>query len=278
MKAIFDNLSVETSRNVTKSYSTSFFKSVSTLDHSIRDDVHAIYGMVRFADEIVDTFHEYDKEVLLKEFKDETFNSIKRGISLNPILNSFQAVVNEYNIDLDLVEKFFFSMEMDLNPVEYNQDLYETYILGSAEVVGLMCLKVFVSGDDEMYNSLTPYAKKLGAAFQKINFLRDLKDDWNELGRIYFPELDGKVLSIEEKIKIEKEIEDDFLEAYKGILLLPKTARFSVYLAYTYYYKLLQKIKTKKVDDLLSNRIRIPNYSKLYIYFKSYLAHSLNVL
>lgn len=247
MKAIFDDLSVETSRNVTRSYSTSFFKSVSTLDDSIRDDIHAIYGMVRFADEIVDTFHEYDKQALLAEFKAETFNSIKRKISLNPILNSFQATVNKYDIDLDLIEKFFFSMEMDLNPVEYDRALYETYILGSAEVVGLMCLKVFVEGDQKKYDDLTYYAKKLGAAFQKINFLRDLKDDWNELGRIYFPELGDRGLNYENKLIIEKEIEADFIEAYKGIQLLPKTARFSVYLAYTYYYKLLQKIKTKRV-------------------------------
>jgi phytoene/squalene synthetase len=278
MKAIFDDLSVETSRNVTRSYSTSFFKSVSTLDDSIRDDIHAIYGMVRFADEIVDTFHEYDKQALLAEFKAETFNSIKRKISLNPILNSFQATVNKYDIDLDLIEKFFFSMEMDLNPVEYDRALYETYILGSAEVVGLMCLKVFVEGDQKKYDDLTYYAKKLGAAFQKINFLRDLKDDWNELGRIYFPELGDRGLNYENKLIIEKEIEADFIEAYKGIQLLPKTARFSVYLAYTYYYKLLQKIKTKRVDDLLTNRIRIPNYSKFYIYLKSYLAHSFNVI
>ncbi len=278
MKALFDQVAVQTSENVTKTYSTSFFKSVSTLDSSIRDDVHAIYGMVRFADEIVDTFHQYDKTVLLEEFKLDTYKSIERGISLNPILNSFQATVNKYNIDIKLIDQFFFSMEMDLNPVEYSKELYDKYIVGSAEVVGLMCLRIFVEGDDYMYNELKYYASKLGAAFQKINFLRDLKDDWEGLGRVYFPEIVEEEFTHKQKIEIEKDIESDFQEAYKGVLLLPKTCRFSVYLAYTYYYKLLIKIKTKEVNELMTDRISIPNYSKMFIYFRSYMAHSLNML
>lgn len=248
------------------------------MDKSIRNDVHAIYGMVRFADEIVDSFHGYDKAALLKEFMAETYHGIERGIALNPILNAFQDVVNRYQIDLDLVDKFFHSMEMDLNPVEYTQSLYEEYILGSAEVVGLMCLKIFVYGNEEEYQKLKPFAMKLGSAFQKINFLRDLKDDWGDLGRIYFPAVSPEGLTLEDKLAIEEEIEQEFLEAYKGVLLLPKSSRFGVYVAYTYYYNLLKKIKAKTVKDLMSQRVRIPNYSKYFLYVKSYLKHSFNAL
>lgn len=279
MKSLFDELSVVASQNVTKTYSTSFYKSVSTLDEGIRDDVHAIYGMVRFADEIVDSFHGYEKNELLAEFKRDTYKAIERGISLNAVLNSFQLAVNKYQIDLDLIEKFFRSMEMDLSPVEYTQELYEEYILGSAEVVGLMCLKIFVYGNEEEYQRLKPFAMKLGSAFQKINFLRDLKDDWGELGRIYFPAIgDVSGLTLENKLAIEEEIEQEFLEAYKGVLMLPRSSRFGVYVAYTYYYNLLKKIKAKTVKDLMSQRVRIPNYSKYYLYVKSYLRHSLNAL
>lgn len=279
MKSLFDDLSREASVNVTKIYSTSFYKSVSTLDEKIRDDVHAIYGMVRFADEIVDSFHGYEKKELLAEFKADTYKAIERGISLNAVLNSFQLAVNKYQIDLDLIEKFFRSMEMDLIDIEYTQELYEEYILGSAEVVGLMCLKIFVYGDEEQYQKLKPYAMKLGSAFQKINFLRDLKDDWGALGRIYFPNVgDVESLTLENKLAIEEEIEQEFLEAYKGVLMLPRSSRFGVYVAYTYYYNLLKKIKAKTVHDLMSQRIRIPNYSKYYLYVKSYLRHSFNAL
>jgi 15-cis-phytoene synthase len=278
MKALFDQVAFQASMNTTKIYSTSFFKSVSILDSSIRNDIHAIYGMVRFADEIVDTFHEFDKAILLAEFKEDTFKAIERKISLNPILNSFQATVNKYDIDHQLIEQFFYSMEMDLNPMEYNKELYDTYIVGSAEVVGLMCLKVFVNGNQETYETLKYYARKLGSAFQKINFLRDLKDDWEGLGRVYFPEIEEGEFTVKQKLEIEKDIEYDFKEAYKGVLMLPKTCRFSVYLAYTYYYKLLLKIKTKEVDELMTDRIRIPNYSKFFLYFRSYMAHSLNMI
>jgi phytoene/squalene synthetase len=279
MKSLFDELSRAASVNVTKIYSTSFYKSVSNLDEQIRGDVHAIYGMVRFADEIVDSFHGYEKEELLAEFKEDTYKAIDRGISLNAVLNSFQLTVNKYKIDRDLIEKFFRSMEMDLTPIEYTQELYEEYILGSAEVVGLMCLKIFVYGDEEEYQKLKPFAMKLGSAFQKINFLRDLKDDWGALGRIYFPNVgDVGNLSLENKLQIEEEIEQEFLEAYKGVLMLPRSSRFGVYVAYTYYYNLLKKIKAKTVEDLMSQRIRISNYSKYYLYVKSYLRHSFNAL
>jgi len=278
MKTLFDQHSIASSRDVTKTYSTSFYKSVSMLGEKIRDDVHAIYGMVRYADEIVDTFHGFNKSELLEEFKKETYNSIERGISLNPILNAFQATVNKYDIDLDLIEKFFNSMEMDLNQLDYNQDLYEVYILGSAEVVGLMCLKIFVFGDQEQYEKLRPYAMKLGSAFQKINFLRDLKDDVNDLGRIYFPSLGPEGLTLENKLEIEQEIEQEFLEAYQGIVKLPLSSRFGVYVAYRYYFGLLKKIKAKTVKDLMSQRVRINNFSKYIIFLKSYLRHSFNFL
>lgn len=278
MKSLYDKVAMEAAKNVTKAYSTSFFKSVSTLDESIRNDVHAIYGMVRLADEIVDSFHNFPKQELLTEFKQETYRAIERGISLNTVLHAFQLTVNKYQIDLNLIECFFKSMEMDLNPVEYTQELYETYILGSAEVVGLMCLKIFVYGDEEQYQQLKPYAMKLGSAFQKINFLRDLKDDWGDLGRVYFPTVDSAGLTLQDKLQIEEEIEQEFLEAYQGILLLPKSSRFGVYVAYTYYYNLLKKIKARTVGELMSQRVRISDSYKYFLYCKSYVRHSINAL
>lgn len=278
MISLYDNVAQEAAKNVTKAYSTSFFKSVSTLDESIRNDVHAIYGMVRLADEIVDSFHNFPKQELLTEFKQETYRAIERGISLNTVLHAFQLTVNKYQIDHNLIECFFKSMEMDLNPVEYTQELYETYILGSAEVVGLMCLKIFVYGDEEQYQQLKPYAMKLGSAFQKINFLRDLKDDWGDLGRVYFPTVDSTGLTLQDKLQIEEEIEEEFLEAYQGILLLPKSSRFGVYVAYTYYYNLLKKIKARTVGELMSQRVRISDYYKYFLYCKSYVRHSINAL
>ena len=278
MKTLFDNYSFEASKNVTKKYSTSFYAGVKCLDKSIRDDVHAIYGLVRFADEIVDSFHDYDKEQLLSSFYEQTFDAIDKGISLNPILNSFQATVNKYNIDHQLIKQFFHSMKMDLNPQDYTREKYEEYILGSAEVVGLMCLKIFVYGDQKEYERLKPYAMKLGSAFQKINFLRDLKDDFNELGRIYFPELEGKAISLEDKKRIEDEIEEDFKEAFIGIKQLPKSSRFGVYVSYTYYTKLLRKIKRKTAQDLLESRIRVPNNTKLLLFARSYVQNTMNLL
>ncbi len=278
MKKLFDDYSQEASEAVTKKYSTSFYKGVSFLDKKIRNDVHAIYGFVRFADEIVDSFHGFDKEVLLAEFKEQTYKSIERGISLNPILNSFQNAVNKYAIDLDLIESFFHSMEMDLNPVAYDEKKYNEYIFGSAEVVGLMCLKVFVYGDEEEYKKLKPYACKLGSAFQKINFLRDLKDDMNDLGRLYFPHIGENGISHEDKLQIELEIEEEFKMAYVGIKMLPKSSRLGVYVSYVYYTKLLEKIKRKTINDLMSERIRISDEKKMMLFFQSYVRNSVNGL
>jgi phytoene/squalene synthetase len=278
MKALFDNHSRIASRKVTRMYSTSFYAGVKALDPAIRDDIHAVYGFVRFADEIVDTFHDYDKKTLLEEFTRDTKLAIERGISMNPILNSFQFSVNKYNIDHELIDQFLHSMRMDLGDIEYDQATYEEYILGSAEVVGLMCLKVFVYGDEEKYQKLKPYAMKLGSAFQKINFLRDLKDDFNELGRLYFPHLDAGELTLENKLSIEKEIQKEFDEALVGIKMLPRSSRFGVYVSYKYYTKLLKKIKKKTAQDLMKERIRVSNNTKLLVFAKSYLRNSMNML
>lgn len=278
MKELFDSYSREASIAVTKKYSTSFYKGVSFLDKRIRNDVHAVYGFVRFADEIVDSFHDFDKQVLLAEFKAETFNAIERKISLNPILNSFQNAVNHYGIDKELIMSFFHSMEMDLNAVEYDNLKYDQYIYGSAEVVGLMCLRIFVYGNDQEYQKLVPYAKKLGSAFQKINFLRDLKDDLNNLGRLYFPHIGTGGISHQDKLEIELEIEEEFKEALIGIKMLPKSSRLGVYVSYVYYTKLLAKIKRKTIEDLMSERIRISNEKKLLLMVKSYVKNSYNGL
>lgn len=278
MRTLFDTYCFKASKHVTKSYSTSFYAGVRFLDKKIRNDIHGIYGFVRFADEIVDTFHEQDKEQLLNEFIDSTYAAIERKISLNPILNSFQIVVNKYNIDHALIDQFLHSMRMDLNPVEYTQSTYEEYILGSAEVVGLMCLKVFVYGNEEEYQRLKPYAMKLGSAFQKINFLRDMKDDFQGLGRVYFPGVDMQGLSLEDKKRIEEEIQLEFDNALEGIKMLPKSSRFGVYVSYVYYTKLLRKIKRKTAKDLLESRIRVPNNTKVLLFAKSYVRNSMNLL
>lgn len=278
MKNLFDEYCYDASRRVTKRYSTSFYAGIRCLDKKIQDDVHAIYGLVRFADEIVDSFHTYNKEDLLKEFREETFNAIERGISLNPILNSFQHTVNKYAIDHALIEQFFASMEMDLHPVEYSKENYELYILGSAEVVGLMCLKIFVYGDEAEYQRLKPSAMKLGSAFQKINFLRDLHSDFKELGRTYFPGLDAKSMTCEDKLKIELEIEQEFKEAFAGIRQLPKSSRFGVYVSYVYYTQLLRRIKRKSAAELLSRRIRVSNNVKAWLFAKSYILNRINLL
>lgn len=278
MKALFDNHSRLTSRKVTRLYSTSFYAGVKALDPAIRDDIHAVYGFVRFADEIVDTFHDFDKKTLLEEFTRDTYLAIERGISMNPILNSFQFTVNKYNIDHELIDQFLHSMRMDLGDIEYDQEKYEEYILGSAEVVGLMCLKVFVYGEEEKYQKLKPYAMKLGSAFQKINFLRDLKDDFHELGRIYFPHLDAGQLTLENKLRIEEEIQKEFDDALIGIKMLPKSSRFGVYVSYKYYTKLLKKIKQKTAQELMKERIRVSTKMKILVFAKSYLRNSMNML
>ena len=278
MKALFDQISQEMSELTTKRYSTSFSLGISFLHKEIQKPIYAIYGFVRFADEIVDTFHGYDKEKLLADFKVQTYEAIAAGISLNPILNSFQWAVNRYQIPAELIDTFLDSMEMDLQKQTYDQGKYETYILGSAEVVGLMCLKVFVEGDEAQYEKLKPYAMKLGAAFQKINFLRDLKADYQELGRTYFPGINLAEFNNAIKKEIEADIALDFQKGYEGILLLPRKARFGVYMAYKYYFKLFKKIKSTPAEMVLTERIRIPNYRKMRILLTSYVRHNLNLL
>jgi phytoene/squalene synthetase len=280
MKNIFDNLSHEMSTLTTKKYSTSFSLGISFLKKDLQKPIYAVYGFVRFADEIVDSFHNFDKADLLADFKKQTFEAIEKGISLNPILNSFQWAVNKYNIPLHLIETFLASMEMDLESetAVFDQSKYEQYILGSAEVVGLMCLKIFVRGDETAYQKLKDSAMKLGSAFQKINFLRDLKADYQDLGRTYFPGINMEDFSSAVKQEIEEDIAKDFHEGYQGIIQLPKDARFGVYMAYIYYYKLFTKIKATSAETILNERIRIPNNKKYSLFVFSYLRHNFNMI
>jgi phytoene synthase len=271
MKKLFDELSYEVSKSTTKKYSTSFSLGILALHQAIRPAIYAIYGYVRLADEIVDSFHDYDKATLLKRFTIETHLAIKEGISLNPILQSFQETVHKYHIDYALIEQFLHSMAMDLHKIDYNSDLYDQYIFGSAEVVGLMCLQVFTNGNKDEYEKLKPYAMKLGSAFQKVNFLRDLKDDYQILGRTYFPNLDLASMNNHVKREIETEIETEFQEALVGIKMLPSSARFGVYLAYKYYISLFKKIKSTSAENILENRIRIPNTQKFSMMVQSYI-------
>lgn len=278
MKNIFDQLSKDMSRMTTRRYSTSFSLGIRFLHKDLRDPIYSIYGFVRFADEIVDSFDGYDKENLLSQFTKETYMAIEQGISLNPILNSFQEVVNKYQIPHDLIDTFLRSMEMDLDKKAYTKDSYDEYILGSAEVVGLMCLIVFLEGDHHEYDRLKKYAMKLGSAFQKINFLRDLNADYNELGRTYFPGVNLNDFNNKVKKEIEQDIELDFAMGYEGILMLPKKARFGVYMAYKYYFKLFKKIKRTNAEVILEERVRIPNRKKARILVTSYVRHNLNML
>ena len=265
MKKIFDEISLKTSILTTKMYSTSFTLGIKTIDKNIQNEIYSIYGFVRFADEIVDTFHGFNKKKLLDKFKKDTHESIKNKISLNPILNSFQRVVNKYEIDIELVDCFLESMEMDLNKQEYNQAKYKKYILGSAQVVGLMCLKVF---DKDKYTKLKPYAMSLGAAFQKINFLRDVGSDYTNLGRTYFPNVNLENFSNIDKLKIEKNIKKDFDHALIGIKKLPKSSKKGVYLSYLYYLELFNKVKKINSKNLLKKRFRISNFKKILILVK----------
>jgi 15-cis-phytoene synthase len=273
MKSIYDNLSKNCSKLTTHMYSTSFSAGIKLLDKSLHDPIYAIYGFVRLADEIVDSFHDFPKEKLLAEFRADTYRSINEGISLNPILNSFQLAVNKYDISHDLIDTFLKSMEMDLDQKQHDLKSYETYILGSAEVVGLMCLKVFCHEHTGLYEKLNFSAKKLGAAFQKINFLRDLKDDYVLLGRNYFPEVDFENFSLENKIKLETEIKQDFDEGLAGILQLPKTSRHGVYLAFIYYKALFSKIQKTPVNRILKERIRVPDNHKYFLLAKTFISH-----
>lgn len=278
MKSLFDDLSAQCSKKTTQQYSTSFSLGIKLLDKSLHRSIYGIYGFVRFADEIVDSFHGYNKETLLDEFRNDTYKAIDAGISLNPILNEFQKVVNEYNIDHKWINTFLKSMEMDLNEKYHDVLSYQDYILGSAEVVGLMCLHVFVEGDNLRFEDLKPYAMSLGAAFQKVNFLRDLKADYEALGRTYFPGVDMKSFTTEHKHQIEKDISDDFAMAIIGIKKLPRKSRKGVYLAYVYYLQLFRKIKQTPVEKIMESRIRIPNVSKVGLMFQSIVQHKLNLL
>ncbi|WP_436517741.1 phytoene/squalene synthase family protein [Ekhidna sp. To15] len=278
MEELYTQTAFDCSKLITKTYSTSFSLGIRTLHKSYHEPIYAIYGFVRYADEIVDTFHDHNKKELLHRFKDDTYRSIEEKISLNPVLHSFQHVVNEYQIDHDLIEAFLISMEMDLSKTDYADPDYKKYIYGSAEVVGLMCLKVFCSGDEQEYQKLLPAAKHLGSAFQKVNFLRDIKSDYDERGRVYFPGVDFKSFSTEEKRQIEDDIKDEFQKAVVGIRNLPKGVRGGVYLAYIYYTVLFKKITKLTPERVKSERIRVPNIRKFTLLIKCYLLHKLNVI
>lgn len=275
---LFNQVSLKCSKITTTTYSTSFSLGIRLLNKKFHNPIYAIYGFVRFADEIVDTFHEHDKSILLQRFKDDTYKAIDDGISLNPILNSFQWVVNKYQIDRELIETFLHSMEMDLHQKFHDQSSYEEYILGSAEVVGLMCLQVFCEGNKLMYDSLKHQAMKLGSAFQKINFLRDLQADFQHLGRTYFPGVDMSRFDESVKREIEADIEKDFATGLQGILNLPMGAKLGVYVAYVYYYNLFHKIKSIPASELIRKRARIPNIKKIGLVFSSYFRLRFNMI
>ena len=278
MIQLFHTVSENCSRMVTENYSTSFSSAIRLLHKDLQAPIHNIYGFVRFTDEIVDSFHEYDKAFLLQQFRDATYDALKRGISLNPVLNSFQRTVNGYNIDTSLVDSFFRSMESDLSKSVYDQKDYTEYIYGSAEVVGLMCLHVFCEGNIELYKELEQPARALGAAFQKVNFLRDFKADYNGLSRIYFPGCDFNNFTEQQKKEIEEDIHHDFHTAYRGILKLPVKARFGVYVAYKYYSSLFKKIIKTKPARVLEKRISIPNYRKALIILRAGVKNQLRLI
>jgi phytoene/squalene synthetase len=278
MKALYDSTSLAVSRIITNRYSTSFSLGIRFLAKRFREPIYAIYGFVRVADEIVDSFHDYNKKELLDRFINDTKHAIENKISTNPVLNAFQKTVHEYNIEYELIQTFLDSMEMDLYDRTYDPDKYNKYILGSAEVVGLMCLHVFTENNFELYEKLKPYAMKLGSAFQKINFLRDVKNDYEILGRTYFPNVNIKKLSEADKKRIEAEIEDEFNMALKGILMLPVDARFGVYVAYVYYRSLLRKIKKLPPQKILNERVRVPNSEKILLFAGSLIRNRLNMI
>lgn len=275
---LYHNTCLECSELITKRYSTSFSMGIRLFDKKFRPPIYAIYGFVRFADEIVDTFHNQDKGKLLTQFREDTYQAIDNKISLNPVLQSFQAVVNEYNIEKELIDAFLFSMEMDLYHERYEDKLYKKYIYGSAEVVGLMCLRVFCKGNSEQYDSLKDAACSLGSAFQKINFLRDIRSDYQERGRVYFPGVDYNNFDTKTKEEIEEDIKKDFDDGYQGIVRLPAGARFGVYLAYKYYLNLFDKIKSTQAKEVADRRIRVKDSKKIFILFKSALRASVNAL
>lgn len=278
MKKLFDELSYQVSKATTQKYSTSFSLGILALHPSIRSAIYAIYGYVRLADEIVDSFHNYNKAVLFKRFSEQTKQALDEGISLNPILHSFQETVNKYSIDRSLIHQFLHSMEMDLNPINYNTELYNIYIFGSAEAVGLMCLQVFVNGNKQAYEELKLYAMKLGSAFQKINFLRDLKNDYQLLGRTYFPNVEMQTFNNAMKAEIEQQIEIEFKEALIGIKKLPNASKFGVYLAYKYYLSLFRKIKNTPAEKIINQRVHVHNGKKLSLMMSSYIKYKMAIL
>lgn len=276
MKQLFDNLSVQVSKMTTLTYSTSFSLGIYFLNNRLRNAVYSVYGFVRLADEIVDSFEGFDKESLLAKLKEETFEAIEKRISVNPILNSFQQTVHRCGIKRELIILFLKSMEMDLQKVDYTNEKYQQYILGSAEVVGLMCLHIFTEGDEKMYEELKPYAMKLGAAFQKVNFLRDLRDDYQLLGRTYFPNVDINEFTGNAKKQIEEDIENDFRVALAGIKRLPRSSKGGVYLAYLYYLSLFKKIKKLPAHKILNARVRINNGKKFGLMINSLILNKMN--
>lgn len=278
MKKLFDELSYKISKQTTKQYSTSFSLGILALSPKIRNSIYAIYGYVRLADEIVDSFHDFDRTTLLTRFREQTNQALEERISFNPILQAFQETIHHYEIDVQLINQFLNSMEMDLQKIDYNSDLYKEYILGSAEVVGLMCLHIFVDGNKEMYEKLKPTAMKLGSAFQKVNFLRDMKDDYQILGRTYFPNVDISYFDNVVKAQIEQEIYDEFKEALEGIKKLPNSSRFGVYLAYRYYISLFRKIKRTSANKIINQRIRISNGKKFSLMMSSYVQYKMSFL
>lgn len=278
MKKLFDDLSYKISKQTTKQYSTSFSLGILALSPKIRNSIYAIYGYVRLADEIVDSFHDFDRSTLLARFREQTNQALEERISLNPILQCFQETIHRYEIDVKLIYQFLDSMEMDLQKIDYNSDLYKQYILGSAEVVGLMCLHIFVNGNKEQYEILKPSAMKLGSAFQKVNFLRDLKDDYQVLGRTYFPNVDITDFDNSVKEHIENDIQQEFKEALEGIKKLPNSARFGVYLAYRYYISLFRKIKRTPAKKIINQRIRISNGRKFSLMMSSYVQYKISYL
>ena len=278
MLELFNRTTLECSKLITEHYSTSFTLGIKTLDRRFHFPIYAIYGFVRYADEIVDTFHAFDKKYLLDKFRADTYEAIADGISLNPVLHSFQLVVRQYSIERELIDAFLKSMEMDLYAQEYNDMVYQEYIYGSAEVVGLMCLRVFCEGDAAMYDRLLGPARKLGAAFQKVNFLRDLKSDYLERGRVYFPGVDFNDFGKNAKQLIEEDIQRDFDEAYVGVMNLPRGARMGVHLAYTYYQTLFEKIKAVPASRIQHERVRVPDTTKIALLAQTYLKHRLNVM
>jgi len=278
MKELFDQVSLRCSQITTNAYSTSFSLGIKMLDKKLRNPIYSIYGFVRFTDEIVDTFHDYDKKKLLTSFTKDTYQAIEEKISLNPILQSFQHVVNQYNIDHQLIDSFFHSMELDLEQSSYDKKGYDEYIYGSAEVIGLMCLQVFCEGDRQQYDSLKSPARSLGSAFQKINFLRDFNDDYQGMGRLYFPNIKMDNFSETIKKEIEADIRNDFELGFQGIKRLPKSAKFGVYVAYIYYLSLFRKVTRKSANEILSARIRVSNLRKLSLLFGAFIRHRLNLI